>query len=88
MPRFKLVLNNGGYRKDRYAAVSLVMRSAASMATGIPHRVLRLNKSSNLTASTNGTDSILNVPDAAAAARGVVNTAAQTFAGNKPSRIA
>lgn len=42
------------------------------------------NSGSDLTVSTNGTDSILlNVPDAGTAARGVVTTAAQTFAGGK-----
>lgn len=38
----------------------------------------------DLTVSTNGTDSVfLNVPNAGAAARGVVSTSAQTFAGAK-----
>jgi hypothetical protein len=38
----------------------------------------------DLTVTTNGTDSIhLNVPNAAAGARGVVSTVAQTFAGTK-----
>ncbi|PZR29824.1 MAG: hypothetical protein DI535_01605 [Citrobacter freundii] len=42
------------------------------------------NSGSDLTVSTNGTDSILlNVPDAGTAARGVVTTAVQTFAGSK-----
>lgn len=42
------------------------------------------NTGTDLTMATNGADSIyLNVPDAAAAARGVVSTAAQTFAGSK-----
>jgi hypothetical protein len=42
------------------------------------------NSGTNLTVSTNGSDSIfLNVPDAGTGARGVVTTAAQTFGGNK-----
>lgn len=42
------------------------------------------NSGSDLTVSTNGTDSVLlNVPDAGTGARGVVTTAVQTFAGSK-----
>ena len=42
------------------------------------------NSGTDLTVSTNGTDSVfLNVPDAGTSNRGVVTTAAQTFAGNK-----
>jgi hypothetical protein len=42
------------------------------------------NSGTDLTVSTNGTDSILlNVPDAGTTARGVVTTASQAFAGNK-----
>lgn len=42
------------------------------------------NSGTDLTVSTNGADSVyLNVPNAGASARGVVSTAAQTFAGNK-----
>jgi len=42
------------------------------------------NSGSDLTVSTNGTDSVLlNVPDAATGARGVVTTGTQTFAGTK-----
>jgi hypothetical protein len=42
------------------------------------------NSGTDLTVSTNGTDSILlNVPDAGSTARGVVTTASQTFAGSK-----
>ncbi|RZK46777.1 MAG: hypothetical protein EOO94_02045, partial [Pedobacter sp.] len=42
------------------------------------------NSGTDLTVSTNGTDSILlNVPDAGTGARGVVTTAIQTFAGSK-----
>jgi len=42
------------------------------------------NSGTDLTVSTNGTDSVfLNVPDASTNARGVVNTNSQTFGGNK-----
>jgi len=42
------------------------------------------NSGTNLTVSTNGTDSVfLNVPDAGTSARGVVTTGSQTFGGNK-----
>jgi hypothetical protein len=42
------------------------------------------NSGSDLTVSTNGTDTVLlNVPDAGTGARGVVTTAIQTFAGSK-----
>jgi hypothetical protein len=42
------------------------------------------NSGTDLTVSTNGTDSIfLNVPNAGTSNRGVVTTASQTFAGNK-----
>ena len=42
------------------------------------------NSGTNLTVSTNGSDSVfLNVPDAGTGARGVVTTSTQTFGGNK-----
>jgi hypothetical protein len=45
------------------------------------------NAGTDLTISTNGTDSVLlNVPDAGTSARGVVTTALQTFAGGKTFR--
>lgn len=80
-----LVLNNGVVQKRQVSAAAFgnAIRSIngnRDTAQGISFKA----SGTNLTVSTNGTDSIfLNVPDAAAAARGVVNTAAQTFAGNK-----
>ncbi len=80
-----LVLNNGVVQKRQVSAAAFgnAIRSIngnRDTAQGIAFKTT----GTNLTVSTNGTDSIfLNVPDAAAAARGVVNTAAQTFAGNK-----
>lgn len=80
-----LVVNNGVVEK----------RQVSASAFGNAIRSLNGNRDSaqkaafttsgtDLTVSTNGTDSIfLNVPNAAAAARGVVSTSAQTFGGNK-----
>lgn len=83
-----LVLNNGVVQKRQVSAAAFgnAIRSIngnRDTAQGVAFKTT----GTDLTVSTNGTDSIfLNVPDAAAAARGVVNTAAQTFAGNKTFR--
>lgn len=80
-----LVINNGVVEK----------RQVSASAFGNAIRTINGNRDTaqgfavtaagnDLTVSTNGTDSIyLNVPNAGAAARGVVNTSAQTFAGAK-----
>jgi hypothetical protein len=80
-----LVVTNGVIQKRQVSASAFgnAIRSIngnRDSAQGITFR----NTGTDLTVSTNGTDSIyLNVPNAAAAARGVVSTTAQTFAGTK-----
>ncbi|MFT3826182.1 MAG: hypothetical protein QM731_19825 [Chitinophagaceae bacterium] len=80
-----LVLSNGVVQKRQVSAAAFgnAIRSIngnRDTAQGIAFKAT----GTDLTVSTNGADSIfLNVPDAAAAARGVVSTAAQTFGGNK-----
>ncbi|MBO9565708.1 MAG: hypothetical protein J7621_23230 [Niastella sp.] len=80
-----LVVTNGVIQKRQVSASAFgnAIRSIngnRDSAQGITFR----NTGTDLTVSTNGTDSIyLNVPNAAATARGVVSTTAQTFAGTK-----
>jgi hypothetical protein len=80
-----LVVTNGVVQKRQVSAAAFgnAIRSIngnRDSAQGFAFK----NTGTDLTISTNGTDSVfLNVPNAAAAARGVVSTTAQTFAGTK-----
>lgn len=80
-----LVINNGVVEKRQVSASAFgnAIRSIngnRDSAQGFAFK----NTGTDLTISTNGTDSVfLNVPDAAAGSRGVVTTTAQTFAGGK-----
>jgi hypothetical protein len=80
-----LVINNGVIEKRQVsdAAFGNAIRSINSnrdTAQGFAFATT----GTDLTVSTNGTDSVyFNVPDAGTGARGVVTTAAQTFGGNK-----
>ncbi len=80
-----LVITNGVIEKRQVSASAFgnAIRSIngnRDTAQGFAFR----NSGTDLTVSTNNTDSIyLNVPDAADGVRGVVNTTSQTFAGSK-----
>lgn len=80
-----LVYNNGNIERrvvspSAFGNAIRSINSNRDTAQGITFH----NSGTDLTVSTNGTDSIfLNVPDAAAGSRGVVTTTAQTFGGNK-----
>lgn len=80
-----LVINNGVVQKRKVseAAFGNAIRSInANRDTA--QRIVFTGAGTDLSISTNGTDSIrLNVPSASTSARGVVTTAAQTFGGNK-----
>lgn len=80
-----LVLSNGlvEKRKVSESAFGNAIRSINGNRDSA-QKIAFKTTGTDLTVSTNGTDSIyLNVPNAAAGARGVVSTAAQTFAGTK-----
>lgn len=80
-----LVINNGLVQKRQVSAAAFGnairnLNGNRDTAQAITFR----NFGTNLTVTTNSKDSIyLNVPDAAPAARGVVTTTAQSFAGTK-----
>lgn len=80
-----LVINNGVVEKRQVSASAFgnairAINGNRDSAQSIAFR----NSGTDLTVSTNGTDSIfLNVPDAGTSNRGVVTTSAQTFAGSK-----
>lgn len=80
-----LVLSNGLVQKRQVSAAAFGnairnINGNRDTAQGITFK----NIGTDLTVSTNGTDSIfLNVPDAALNARGVVTTSTQSFAGTK-----
>lgn len=80
-----LVVNNGTIEKRQVSASAF--GNAIRNINGNRDSAQKVNfttSGTDLTISTNSTDSIfLNVPNAAAAARGVVSTTAQTFGGNK-----
>jgi hypothetical protein len=80
-----LVINNGVVEKRQVSAAAFgnaIRRINDNTDTA---QVFAFRKSgTDLTVSTNGSDSVLlNVPDAGTSARGVVTAAAQTFGGNK-----
>ncbi len=80
-----LVVNNGVIEKRQVSASAFgnAIRSINGNRDSA-QKIAFKTTGTDLTVSTNGTDSIfLNVPNAAAGARGVVSTAAQTFAGTK-----
>lgn len=80
-----LVLNNGVVEKRAVSASAFgnAIRNINGNVDTTQTFAFR-NTGTDLTVSTNGTDSVfLNVPDAATGSRGVVSTASQTFAGNK-----
>lgn len=80
-----LVMNNGVVEKRQVS--SAAFGNAIKNINGnrdTAQTISFRNSGTDLSVSTNGTDSIfLNVPDASTANRGVVTTASQTFAGNK-----
>ena len=83
-----LVLNNGVVEKRQVSSSAFgnAIRSINSNRDTAQIIAFK-NSGTDLTVSTNGTDSILlNVPDASTTARGVVTTATQTFAGTKNFR--
>jgi hypothetical protein len=80
-----LVIENGIIQKRKVSSSAFgnAIRSINNNRDTAQNIAFR-NSGSDLTVSTNGTDSILlNVPDAGTGARGVVTTAVQTFAGSK-----
>jgi hypothetical protein len=80
-----LVINNGVIEKRKVseAAFGNAIRSINGNRDTAQFFAFR-NTGTDLTVSTNNTDSVyLNVPDAAPAARGVVTTTSQAFAGTK-----
>jgi hypothetical protein len=80
-----LVINNGQVQKRQVSASAFgnAIRSINGNRDSA-QKIAFKTTGTDLTVSTNGTDSIyLNVPNAAAGARGVVSTASQTFAGSK-----
>jgi hypothetical protein len=80
-----LVLNNGVVEKRQVSAAAFgnAIRNINGNRDSAQKIAFR-NSGTDLTVSTNGTDSILlNVPDAGTGARGVVTTATQTFGGSK-----
>lgn len=80
-----LVINNGLVQKRQVSASAFgnAIRSINGNRDSAQFFAFR-NTGTDLTVSTNGTDSVyLNVPNASTTARGVVTTAAQTFAGTK-----
>ena len=80
-----LVLNNGVVEKRqvRASAFGNAIRSINGNRDSA-QKIAFQNSGTDLSVSTNGTDSIfLNVPDASTSNRGVVTTSAQTFAGGK-----
>jgi hypothetical protein len=80
-----LVINNGVIEKRQVSAAAF--GNAIRSINGNRDSAQKIDfttAGTDLTVTTNGTDSIhLNVPNAAAGARGVVSTVAQTFAGTK-----
>ena len=80
-----LVINNGLVQKRQVSAAAFgnAIRSINSNRDTAQVFAFK-NSGTDLTVSTNSTDSVfLNVPDAGTGARGVVTTATQTFAGTK-----
>ncbi|MFT3932333.1 MAG: hypothetical protein QM726_01860 [Chitinophagaceae bacterium] len=80
-----LVISNGLVQKRQVSAAAFgnAIRSINSNRDTAQVFAFK-NSGTDLTVSTNGTDSVyLNVPDAGTGARGVVTTATQTFAGTK-----
>jgi hypothetical protein len=80
-----LVLTNGVVEKRKVSAAAFGDAIRSINDNRDTAQVISfVNSGTDLTVSANGADSIfLNVPDAGTSARGVVTTAAQTFAGNK-----
>ncbi|WP_028788050.1 hypothetical protein [Terrimonas ferruginea] len=80
-----LVINNGVVQKRQVSSSAFgnAIRSINNNRDTAQHIAFR-NTGTDLTVSTNGTDSIyLNVPDASNSNRGVVTTGAQNFSGSK-----
>lgn len=80
-----LVINNGVVEKRQVSASAFgnAIRNINGNRDSAQNFAFR-NTGTDLTVSTNGTDSVyLDVPDAGTGARGVVTTTAQTFGGNK-----
>lgn len=80
-----LVVNNGVIEKRKVSASTFGTAVASINGnTEAAQKIAFRNSGSDVSISTNGTDSLyLNMPDAGTAARGLVTTDAQTFAGTK-----
>ena len=80
-----LVVNNGVVEKRKVSPTAFGTAITNINGNRDSAQVISFkNSGTDLTVSTNGTDSIfLNVPNAGTSNRGVVTTASQTFAGNK-----
>jgi hypothetical protein len=80
-----LVISNGVVEKRQVSAAAFGNAIRSINANRDTAQTIAFTTTgTDLTVSTNGADSIrLNVPSASTSARGVVTTAAQTFAGNK-----
>ncbi|HEY4148037.1 MAG TPA: hypothetical protein VGM41_03875 [Chitinophagaceae bacterium] len=80
-----LVINNGLVQKRQVSAAAFGNAIRSINGNRDTAQVFSFrNVGADLTVSTNGADSVLlNVPDAGTAARGVVTTSTQTFAGSK-----
>ena len=81
-----VLVYNGGVVEKRVVSASAFGNAIRSINGNrdTAQKIAFRNSGVDLTVSTNSADSIfLNVPDAGASARGVVSTAAQTFAGDK-----
>jgi hypothetical protein len=80
-----LVVNNGVIEKRKVSASTFGTAIASINGNRDSSQVFAFrNSGTDLSISTNGSDSVfLNVPDAGAGSRGVVTATAQTFGGNK-----
>ncbi|HSU29532.1 MAG TPA: hypothetical protein VLJ68_14190 [Chitinophagaceae bacterium] len=80
-----LVMNNGKVEKRQVSATTFGTAITNINGNRDSAQVLAFkNSGTDLSVSTNGTDTVfLNVPNAGASSRGVVNTSSQTFGGNK-----
>lgn len=80
-----LVINNGLIQKRQVSSAAFGNAIRSINGNRDTAQVVGFrNAGTDLTVTTNGTDSVLlNIPDAGTGARGVVTTATQTFAGTK-----
>jgi len=80
-----LVVNNGVVQKRKVSSSTFGTSIASINGNRDTAQIFAFkNSGTDLTVSTNGSDSVfLNVPDAGVSSRGVVTAASQTFGGNK-----